>query len=150
MYNLLLILHVSCAALWLGGPLFLGRVVRTTAALGQPAFKAGAELVDRMALYTGIGTAGVLATGIGLIFAVGGMGAIHFTFHIALLLGLIATGLAWGLLKPTAGKLVAAASAADFSADKVEPIRKRLAMAVGITHLIWLVCLVLMMRRAWF
>jgi hypothetical protein len=143
--HVLVVLHVIFGALWFGGPLLIGSTIKSALPHGRPAIHAAAGVANRMATFGLVGNLGSLLTGVGLIFwRYGGMKGLPVRFHIALGLGLIGAVLGFVLLKPTASKLLAAAGAEGFTAEAAGPAKKRLAMATGINHLLWLVALTLM------
>jgi putative copper export protein len=143
--NILAVVHVAFAALWFGAPLMMGSTLKKARPHGQAAFHAAAGVAHRMATLASVGILGVIATGVGLIFLkYGGMKGLPVRFHIALGLALLATGVGFGLLKSTAGKLVSAAAAEGFQPDSATASIKKLSMGTGINHLLWLICLVLM------
>ena len=57
---------------------------------------------------------------------------------------LVASVLSFVMVKRPVGKLAAAAAGADFDTAAATSGAKRLSMGVGINHLLWLICLVLM------
>jgi hypothetical protein len=143
--NILVVFHVLFGALWFAGPLMLAGTLKKAQPHGQAAFHAAAQIADRMGLYAVVGNLGSLLTGVGLIFMkYGGMKGLPVRFHIALGLVLIGTAVGFGLLKPTVGKIVKAAAAADYDPTSATKTMKRVSMGVGINHLLWLICLVLM------
>lgn len=143
--NILVVFHVVFAALWFGAPLMLGSVLKKAKPHGRAAFHAATTVGARMAMLAGVGVIGVVVTGVGLIFLkYGGMKGLPVRFHIALGLGLLATGVGFGLLRPTVSKLAQAASAESYDLEQATASIKRVAMGVGINHLLWLICLVLM------
>ena len=56
-------------------------------------------------------------------------------YHTALTLGLVLVGVQWGMIRPAWNKLVAGGG---------EAAQKRVAMGVGIGHLVWFILFVLM------
>ena len=139
LYIGLVVLHVVFGAMWFGAPLVAGSTIKSALAAGASVYAHAAGVVAKMARLGAIGVGGGLVTGVGLIFVrYGGMAGTPVRFHIALGLGLVASGVAFGLLVPTARKL------ADASGDVAAGLVKRVSMAVGIHHLLWLICLVLM------
>lgn len=143
--QILVVFHVVFGALWFGGPLLVGSIVKSAAPHGRAAFHAATTVAARAGTLAVVGNLGALATGVGLIFMkYGGMKGLPVRFHIALGLSLVGAAVVLGLLKPTLGKLVSASAADGYDPSAARPSVKRLAMATGINHLVWLVCLVLM------
>jgi len=143
--NILVVIHVLSGALWFGGPLMVGSTLKKAQPHGRPAFAAAAGVASRMAMLGSVGALLSFLTGVGLIFMkYGGMKGLPVRFHIAMGLGMVATGVGFGLIKLTAGKLATAAAADSYDPSAAVPSIKRLSMGVGINHLLWLICLVLM------
>jgi hypothetical protein len=143
--HILVVFHILFGALWFGGPLMIGSTLKKSLPAGQQAFAAATGVAGRMSLLGLVGTLGSLLTGVGLIFMkYGGMKGLPVRFHAALGLVLLASVLSFVLVKKPVGRLAAAAAASDFDAAAATSGAKRLSMGVGINHLLWLVCLVLM------
>ncbi len=146
MSPVLKLLHLVFMAAWFGSVLFVAGDVRRTVATD------GADLDllrDRCARYKRISMVSAiltLATGFGLIFTRGGMGAVPFPIHISILTGLAALvvgaagiGKTWQRID---GRLSGGASAADVAGDV-----KKLGMFTMVFHTLWLGTLVLMVFR---
>ena len=143
--SIAVVLHIAFGSLWFGGPLVMGSVLKKTAAAGRPAFVVGTQLAARMSVLTLVGLLGVLVTGPALIFlSFGGMGGAPVRFHIALGLVLVGLAVGLGLLRPTVSGLVKLAADPNVDMAAATGKLKRVSMGVGINHLLWLVCLVLM------
>ncbi len=146
MLSVLKLIHLVFMAAWFGSMLFVaGDVKRTLATEG-----ANLDLLrDRCARYKRISVVSAiltLATGFGMIFELGGMGAVPFPIHISILTGLAALvvgaagiGRTWQRID---GRLSEGASAADVTGDV-----KKLGMFTGIFHSLWLGTLMLMVFR---
>lgn len=144
----LVVLHISFAALWFGGPLLATSMLKAAAPHGREPFLAAARLGDKGGAMAGIGTIGVLGTGLGLIFYVyEGFGGLPTNFHAALGLLILAMINGFGFLLPAAKRVVADAKQDDWTLEKARPYMKRLAMGGGINHLLWFSLLVLMYVR---
>ena len=130
--SIFVLLHILTAAAWFGLGLRLAAQARRALTLSPPAAQAlleeGATTVRQMgALFTGGG------------FAVYGP-----PYHTSLLLLLVLIGLQWGLLRPAWRGLQQALGGDASNAQQAERLRKRVAMAVGVGHFLWVVILVLM------
>lgn len=143
--NLLITLHVLCVATWWGVPLTSPGMVRRGLAGGEKTFKAATITASRMGMIAGISGILSLVTGLVLVFNQGGFSAVAPTIHVSLTLVIVMLGISFGLMKPTGGKLLAAAESwSDQTPTAVAPLLKRMAMGGGILQLLWMVVLVLM------
>ena len=143
--HFLVVLHILFGTLWFGGPLMIGSTLKKALPAGQQAFAAATGVANRMSVLGLVGTLGSLATGVALIIVkYGGMKGLPVRFHAALGLVLVASVLSFVMVKRPVGKLAAAAAGADFDTAAATSGAKRLSMGVGINHLLWLICLVLM------
>jgi hypothetical protein len=127
------ILHIITAAAWFGLALPLGRRARLVAD-GGPAAAALAEEGGRTVKLLGVFAILTLVFSLVAFFLGGGFGGYGPQYHTSLLLILILIGVHYGVIRPGWNAL----SAGDANG------RKRVAMGVGIGHLLWLVILVLM------
>lgn len=139
---LVLVIHVAAAAMVLGGSLGWGRALRQAHAAGAAAWGVVIADVSRRLVLVRITSVVTLLTGLALIFISGGFAVVPPTFHIALLLMLLATGWVGFFLAP-AVKALAQAKVGDGSPINVGKV----AMATGVLHAVWLVLLVLMFVR---
>ena len=88
------------AAVWFGAVLLTPGDVRQTLEMGRPHVDG---LKDRLQKSVSISLrAGVLTviTGFGIIFASGGMGAVHFRIHIGMTLAILMLGVGFLMLTP--------------------------------------------------
>lgn len=144
-YQIAVVLHVTFAALWFGAPLAAGPALRIGAQSGREAFLVAATVAQRSGKVAAIGNLGVLLTGVALIFVrYGGMAALPVRFHIALGLVTVAFVIGVVFLRTLSAKIVAAAQDPSWTPSVTDPLRKKLAMFGGISHLIWLISLILM------
>jgi hypothetical protein len=127
------ILHIVTAAAWFGLALPLSRRARLVAA-GGPAAGALAEEGERTIKLLGIFAVLTLVFSLVAFLIGGGFGAYGPQYHTSLLLILVLIGVHYGVVRPGWNAL----SAGDASGQK------RVAMGVGIGHMLWLVILVLM------
>ncbi len=139
---ILMVLHISFAAVTFAVTLTMGGALRRAAGKGADVKLAIANLASRANSIAGLFGALTFVSGFALIFYRGGFKAISPTIHVALtlVLGMIIFG--WLFMTPTAKKLVAAASAPDEGPWLAA--KKKWAMGDGILQLTWVVVLVLM------
>jgi len=138
-YQIVLIVHVACAASWFGGTLFLPRRVRDALSLGADGGRVAIAGLQHEGRVLRVASTLVFLTGMGLVFLrFGGFAGLPVRFHISLLLTLIwlgldhaVTGRALKTLSPTATPAEA----------------KRLTGVVGAQHLLFTTTLVLMLWR---
>lgn len=143
--SILVVVHILFGALWFGGPLMIGSTLKRALPVGQEAFAAATGVANRMSVLGLVGNVGSLLTGVGLIFLkYGGMKGLPVPFHAAL--GLVTLGLVLGivLVKNQVGTLAADAAGGSFDAAAALKRTKRVSMGVGMSHLLWLIALVLM------
>jgi hypothetical protein len=81
--------------------------------------------------------------GVGVLMAGGGMGAYGPSYHTGMTLVLLLVILHFALIQPILKKMRGALEAGG-DPGQARPLQKRIAMATGIGHLLWLVTLVLM------
>ncbi len=139
------LLHFLGMAVWFAGALGVASDVRKTIARGKPHTD---HLAARVLRAISIGSVAALVTmgsGLGMIFAVGGFGAVGPRIHAGLLLALITLAVEIMVLKPAVDRLGAAIESGD--GRELRPIAARIAMVAGITHALKLVTLVLMVFR---
>jgi len=137
--------HFLGMAVWFAGGLGIASDVRKTIARGKPHT---AILVPRIMRALNIGSIAALvtiATGVGMIFALGGFKAVQPRIHAGMLLAIITLAVEIMLLKPAAGRLGDALDSGD--GRELRPMAGRIAMFAGITHALKLVTLVLMVFR---
>ena len=132
-------LHVLFFAAWFGLGLRLAGHARTAVA-AEPAVGAalaadGSRTVALMGVFVLLGYAFALAA----FFANGGFASYGPVYHAALGLGLVLVAVQWLLVRPAWARLRATVGGPEASGA-----RGRIAMAVGVGHLTWLVLLVLM------
>lgn len=139
-YQALLVLHLLLAATWFGTRLGVGgRLRRGLERGGTAALEAIADAArqQRWALAAGVLT---LATGLGLLFLLGGFRGSPPRLHIGLGLTLLALIAELALVYPALRRLGVPAQAAAG--------RKRVAVGSGIVHLLWVATLVAMVWKA--
>jgi hypothetical protein len=140
LFFLLVILHIATAAAWFGMGLTLTGQLRALLGMAPPGTVILAEQTDRTVRLMGLFLLLTLAFALGAFFLGGGFGRYGPAYHTSLLLLVVLLGVHYGLLQPAWGRLQAAVAAGGDGTSA----RKRLAMAAGIGHLLWVVILVLM------
>lgn len=146
---LLLLLHISSAAVVFAGPLGMTRNLRANLEIGGKALELAARDAARRAAFVGLGAIGTLATGVALIFLMGGFAVAPLNFHMALGLMFLALFVGLVVVRPQVQSIVKRTTNASAPADS-EAIRsaiRRIAMGQGIQHLLWLGMLTLMFYR---
>ena len=135
---ILVILHIITAAAWFGLGLRLAGQARTVVEKGLRGLADDAarsvRLMNIFVVLTFVFAAGAFFVG-------GGFGAYGPQYHTSLLLIVVLVGLQFFVIRPGWAGLRNGLSEGEASAESA---RKRVAMGVGIGHLIWLVLLVLM------
>lgn len=134
MLNFLVILHVITAAGWFGLALVIGGLARQAAAgAGTGVVEEGAKTVKLMNIFIVL----TFVFGLSAFFIGGGFAGYGPQYHASLTLVLILVGVQLLMIRPAWSRLASGAEGADAG-------RKRMTMAVGIGHLIWLIVLILM------
>ena len=142
---LLIVFHVTCAAILFGLPLGLPGACRRAMAVNQGALQlAAAEAVRKGKILAGASLL-TLLTGVLLIISkMGGFGAAPKNFHVALLLMIVAMVVSIGVIRPAAANLLVAAGGDTVEEDLANQSLKRMAMGSGILQLMWIGMLSLM------
>ncbi len=143
-YKILLIIHISAAAVTLGASTGLLRNLRRTLEAGKATFALAAEDALRRGKIMGVSSFMVLWTGISLIFVRGGFKAVPVPYHIALVIMLGAITISLTIMRPTSAQIVVLSTAETLDKDGISKKLKKLAMGQGILHLSWLTMLILM------
>jgi hypothetical protein len=142
-YGFLKLAHILFIATWFGAGLTYASDVRRTLEKGPPHTHLLAARVGKsMAILAGSG-AMAIATGLVLVFSLGGFASIPPRIHAGLGLTLILFAVQAAVLRPTWGRI---ASLLDTPSglDEARKLAGRLGMLSGIGHLLWLVVLALM------
>lgn len=147
LYAVLLVLHITCAAIALGASLGLGRLLRRSLEVGPASFAVAAEDAARRGKLMFATYVGVFLTGLGLIFAIGGFAVAPLNIHLALGLMLVVIAVLATLSRPQTNKLLELSKPSEIDKAAVSKAMKKMQMAQGILHLSWLVLLVLMVVR---
>lgn len=138
-------LHIATAAAWFGMALRLSAQARLAARVGGASAAAVSEETRRGINLMGIFLLLTFAFGLGA-FLLGGAFAVYgMEFHTSLLLILILIAVHYALIGPRWDRFGKALTT-DHPQD-AEAHRKKLAMFLGIGHLLWMVILFLMLWR---
>jgi len=144
LYRILLVLHITSAAVLFGGAIGLVRSLRQNVGGQREVFLAIARDAARRGRAMGVGSMATLITGLALIFTLGGFGSVPLQIHIALALLLVAMATSAALIQPQMLRLVHLAEAPTLDGEAAKKSIKLIAMGQGILHLLWIVILVLM------
>lgn len=143
--EILTVVHIACAATWFGHKLLLPRDLRDSFGKSVELAQAAVERMNR-AEKIGIGSAlGTLATGLAMIFTMGGFALMPVRIHIGLALA-IAIFVVGGTLGRPAGIRIREAVAAN-DLESARSSARRLTMVFGIEQLLWTIILVLMVVK---
>lgn len=143
----ILVLHISAAAVLLGGGTGLLRHLRRTLEVGGEAFRLATVDGERRGRLMGIASLVTLLTGLILIFLMGGFKVAPLNFHIALGNMLVAVAVSAAVMTPASKKLVELGARPDLDRESASALLKKLQIGQGILHLLWLANLVLMLVR---
>jgi len=132
-----ILLHIATAAAWFGAGMRLTGQTKLISKMEGPGATLVAEDIQHALRVMGILLILTLVFGMGALIAGGIKGP---QYHTAALLIVILIALHYFMLQPAGKGLV---SATGTSSD-MDGLRKRLAMGLGIGHLVWIVILVLM------
>lgn len=144
---ILIILHVSSAAVLVGANTGLVRNLKRTLELNKDAFVVATEDGAKRARLMGMCSLATLVTGLILIFMIGGFARAPLNFHIALAIMLGAIAFSSVFMRPNMMKLVKLGKADAIDSKSALPLIKKLAMGQGILHLLWVTMLTLMFVR---
>lgn len=142
--QILVIFHVMAAMLWFGGSITLPR--RARAALQSEISEARRQLqgIAREGKTLSISGLVTFLTGLSMVFAMGGFGAVAMRFHISLLLTLVWLVLGAVFGRKTIGQLVAA-SEGEVMAEGAPGLAARLGKIIGVQHALFTTITVLML-----
>lgn len=138
-------IHIIAMTLWFAAGVFATSDIRRS--LANPAEIPGLRVrMKKTGIFAIIGGVLTILTGVGLIFSLGGFGAVPVPIHIALLLSVVQAGIGGGGIGRTWAQIEAKLDAgADPAA--VQPLVARIAMMGGIFHALWAINLGLMIFR---
>jgi uncharacterized membrane protein len=144
---LLLCAHLLAAAWWVGGMAVMHFVVRPAAVstLEPPqrlAFLAAA--IGRFFRGVDVAIAVLLASGLAMVWLAGGFGAVHWSVHAMLLIGLVMMGIFGHLRSSVLPALLRAVAEQDWraAAATLNAIRQRVAFNLGLGLLVFIVAIV--------
>ncbi len=137
----LILLHIITAAAWFGMGLRLAAQARLVLKLDRPAALALADDTGRTVRFMGFFIVLTLVFAFAT-FVVGSIGPVRYggQYHAAMTLIVVLVAIQYFLVQPGWKKLRGAVEAGT----DAEAFRKRVAMGVGMGHLLWVVLLVLM------
>ncbi len=139
--HVLTLLHIITAAAWFGMALRLAAQARAVLSLDRPAALALADDTGRTVRFMGFFIVLTLVFAFAT-FVVGSIGPVRYggQYHAAMTLIVVLVAIQYFLVQPGWKKLRGAVEAGT----DAEAFRKRVAMGVGLGHLLWFVLLVLM------
>ncbi len=138
LFAILVILHIATAAAFFGLGLPLARLGRTAVAAGGEASAVLLAQGARTVRTAGALLAATFFLALGALFSGGGFATYGAPYHTSITLLLVMLGVQFGLVAPAWRAL---------SGTNAQGALGRLAAGVGVTHLLWLVILVLMLWR---
>ncbi len=144
--QILLVLHVAAAAYWFGAAAGLPR--RYRGLLEQVPTEAGKLTggMRRELLFFGLAPLVVFVTGLLLVLGAGGFAGVSPRIHAAMGLAVLWIGVGSALGRPAALRVLADVDRGQVD-DGTRGAVRRLGMATGIGHLLFLVMLTLMLWR---
>ena len=145
LYLALRFVHIASMAAWFAPMLFMAGDARRSIEAGGDLAPLRRRLSVAGAI-AGVGGIVTVLTGVALIFAMGGFGAVPPTIHVGLLLGIVMWLVGAFGMGGTARKLDAAIASGG-AKDQLLPFARRMSMFTGIFHLLWVVTLALMVFR---
>lgn len=138
-------LHIAFAALWFVIKLGSPRDIKASLGAGSEHTALLVARVNRATRISLIGGLGTILSGFGLIFLMGGFGAVSPRIHTGLTLALVLLGLEWFGQRRVWGKIASAAEAGKLEDALV--LAKPYTALAGVSQLLWTVILVLMVFR---
>jgi len=145
--TIVLVLHISAAAVLIGANTGVLRNLRRTLALSREAFVLATEDLARRGKILSICSGLTLVTGLALIMMMGGMGAAPLNYHIALVLLLISMIISLVVMKPTGRKLNGLGQKSPVDQESAAILIRKLQWGQGTMHFLWLSTLILMLVR---
>lgn len=145
--QVLLVVHVLCCMLWFGGAAFVPKRLRDV--LGGEPSQARRSMATLLRQNQALDIAGVLAVLTGVTMALitpGGFASLSPRFHVALLLSLFWLALALLVVRPALHR-IADTVHANTGLEPGRRAARRVGMATGLEHLLFVTVLVLMLWR---
>ena len=146
-YVFLRVLHVAAIAVWFGLVLGFPGLLKRGQRSGPDAFRLAAEETARRLKLALIFGGVSLATGLIMIFHMGGFGVIHRNIHSGLGIVVVSLAVLFFATRPAVNKLVRLSGDSSADLDSARPSIVRVAISSGVFQLLWLVTLVLMYWR---
>lgn len=144
---ILRILHLLSVAVWVGYPLGASGDIRRTLALGPPHTDLLVSRIGRSARVTIASGLLTAATGLGLVFAMGGFGAVPARIHVGLTLTLATLAVGAALSHPIWVRIRKTITAKGDLAE-AQRAAKRFGMATGIEHFLKIAVLGIMVWKS--
>ena len=138
-HQLVLFLHILAAAVWLGAGLGLSRRVKRGLQVGGAALDGALDDARRARVLSLIGAIATVASGLVMLFLLGGFKAVPVRIHLGLGLSLFALLAEVALVWPAISALLAG--------RRGPGLVKRVAAGTGVVHLLWALTLASMLMR---
>jgi hypothetical protein len=145
--TLLLVIHITAAAVSFGAPLGVARLLRLSAHTSLPSFGVAVKDVARRVLLARIGGVASLFSGVVLVFLNGGFGVVTKNYHVALALMWLLLGVQFFVTGPAIRRSKRLAEADVLDPAAVLESARRVGLGVGAGHALWTMILVLMFER---
>lgn len=142
------VIHILFAAVWFGSGLTIASDAKAALAARE---NGGELLMEKATKAFQRSFAGLILTfgsGFGLIFAMGGFKVVHKNVHMVMALTLLAVLLRAALAAPALARVRKGVSGSEEDAAEADAAKRKLAMALGIEHLLFLVGLAMMVYAA--
>lgn len=137
--------HIAAMAAWFAPMVFMAGDARRSIEAGGDLAPLRARL-GRSGTIAGVGGMLTLITGVALIFAMGGFGAVPIAIHVGLTLGIVMWALGAFGMGGTSRKLDAAI-AAGAPKEQLLALARRMSALTGVFHLLWVATLGVMVFR---
>ncbi|NUP06654.1 MAG: hypothetical protein HOW73_11420 [Polyangiaceae bacterium] len=144
-YYAIRIVHLLSMAVWFATPLTIVSDLKKSIARGKPHTDVVVSRVERQLSIATIGAILTILSGLGMIFSLGGFGAVSPRIHAGFTLALVVLTVEFFPLKGTVARL--GESLASENARDAQPLVKRVGMFAGITHFLKLTILILMVIK---
>lgn len=145
LYFAIRIVHLLSMAVWFAAPLSVASDLKKNVARGKPHTDFVVARVERTLNIAGVGAVLTIVSGLGMIFSLGGFGAVSPRIHAGFTFALITLAVEFFVVKGTLSRL--GTSLESENPRDVQSLVKRFSMVTGITHLLKLIILVLMVVK---
>lgn len=145
LYYPIRIVHLLSMAVWFALPLMIAGDLKRSLAAGKAAAEAAVARVERTLAISSAGAVATIVSGLIMIFALGGFGAISPRIHAGFGLALLLLALEFFVLKGAVGR--AGEAIGGGKPEEAQPFVARVGMVGGISHLLKLIILVLMVWK---